>query len=102
MIAATHNFFTWANLMVVDRFGRRRILLSTVWGMAFFLALAAVAFHWIPINHDLSLKSNVIGWPAYVVLACMIIYVGFYSSGMENTAWLSSEFFPWKSELMAL
>lgn len=24
----------------------------------------------------------------------MIIYVGFYSSGMGNTAWLSSEFFP--------
>jgi SP family myo-inositol transporter-like MFS transporter 13 len=62
--------------------------------MALFLALAAVAFHWIPINHDLSLKTNKIGWPAYVVLACMIIYVGFYSSGMGNTAWLSSEFFP--------
>jgi MFS transporter, SP family, solute carrier family 2 (myo-inositol transporter), member 13 len=94
IIAATNFFFTWVNLMVVDRFGRRRILLSTMWGMALFLALAAVAFHWIPINHDLSLKTNKIGWPAYVVLACMIIYVGFYSSGMGNTAWLSSEFFP--------
>ncbi|KAH7417795.1 general substrate transporter [Cadophora sp. MPI-SDFR-AT-0126] len=94
IIAATNFFFTWVNLMVVDRFGRRRILLSTMWGMALFLALAAVAFHWIPINHDLTLKSTEIGWPAYVVLACMIIYVGFYSSGMGNTAWLSSEFFP--------
>jgi SP family myo-inositol transporter-like MFS transporter 13 len=94
IIAATNFFFTWVNLMVVDRFGRRRILLATMWGMALFLALAAVAFHWIPINHDLTLKSNKIGWPAYVVLACMIIYVGFYSSGMGNTAWLSSEFFP--------
>ncbi|KUJ24513.1 general substrate transporter [Mollisia scopiformis] len=94
IIAATNFFFTWVNLMVVDRFGRRRILLSTMWGMALFLALAAVAFHWIPINHDLTLKTTKIGWPAYVVLACMIIYVGFYSSGMGNTAWLSSEFFP--------
>lgn len=94
IIAATNFFFTWVNLMVVDRFGRRRILLSTMWGMALFLGLAAVAFHWIPINHDLTLKSTKIGWPAYVVLACMIIYVGFYSSGMGNTAWLSSEFFP--------
>jgi SP family myo-inositol transporter-like MFS transporter 13 len=94
IIAATNFFFTWVNLMVVDRFGRRRILLSTMWGMALFLALAAVAFHWIPINHDLTLKTSKIGWPAYVVLACMIIYVGFYSSGMGNTAWLSSEFFP--------
>lgn len=24
----------------------------------------------------------------------MILYVAFYSSGMGNTAWLSSEFFP--------
>jgi SP family myo-inositol transporter-like MFS transporter 13 len=94
IIAATNFFFTWVNLMVVDRFGRRRILLATMWGMALFLALAAVAFHWIPINHDLTLKTTKIGWPAYVVLACMIIYVGFYSSGMGNTAWLSSEFFP--------
>jgi SP family myo-inositol transporter-like MFS transporter 13 len=94
IIAATNFFFTWVNLMVVDRFGRRRILLSTMWGMALFLALAAVAFHWIPINHDLTLKTTKIGWPAYVVLTCMIIYVGFYSSGMGNTAWLSSEFFP--------
>ena len=58
IIAATNFFFTWVNLMVVDRFGRRRILLSTMWGMALFLALAAVAFHWIPINHDLSLKDE--------------------------------------------
>ncbi|KAH6667788.1 general substrate transporter [Halenospora varia] len=94
IIATTNFFFTWVNLMVVDRFGRRRILLSTMWGMALFLALAAVAFHWIPINHDLTLKSTKIGWPAYVVLVCMIIYVSFYSSGMGNTAWLSSEFFP--------
>jgi SP family myo-inositol transporter-like MFS transporter 13 len=30
IIAATNFFFTWVNLMVVDRFGRRRILLSTM------------------------------------------------------------------------
>lgn len=93
-IAATNFFFTWVNLMVVDRFGRRRILMCTMWGMALFLALAAVVFHWIPINHDLTLKTDKVSWPAYVVLMCMILYVAFYSSGMGNTAWLSSEFFP--------
>ena len=94
IIAATNFFFTWVNLMLVDRVGRRRILLCTMWGMALFLVIAAVAFHWIPVNHDLSLRSTKIGAPAYVVLASMIIYVAFYSSGMGNTAWLSSEFFP--------
>jgi len=94
VIAATNFIFTWVNLMLVDRIGRRRILLCTMWAMALSLALAAVVFHWIPVNHDLSLASSNIGWPAYVVLVCMIFYVGFYSSGMGNTAWLSSEFFP--------
>lgn len=94
IIAATNFIFTWVNLMLVDRVGRRRILLCTMWGMALFLAIAAVSFHWIPINHDLTLKSQNIGWPAYVVLTCMIVYVAFYSTGMGNTAWLSSEFFP--------
>lgn len=94
IIAGTNFIFTWVNLMLVDRVGRRRILLCTVWAMALFLALAAVAFHWIPINHDLTLQTNKIEWPAYVVLMCMIVYVAFYSSGIGNTAWLSSEFFP--------
>jgi MFS transporter, SP family, solute carrier family 2 (myo-inositol transporter), member 13 len=94
VIAATNFIFTWVNLMLVDRIGRRRILLCTMWAMALSLALAAAVFHWIPVNHDLTLASNNVGWPAYVVLVCMIFYVGFYSSGMGNTAWLSSEFFP--------
>jgi SP family myo-inositol transporter-like MFS transporter 13 len=94
IIAATNFIFTWVNLMLVDRIGRRRILLSTMWGMALFLAIAAVAFHWIPINHDLSLRTQKIGWAGYLVLVSMILYVGFYSSGIGNTAWVSSEFFP--------
>jgi SP family myo-inositol transporter-like MFS transporter 13 len=94
VIAATNFIFTWVNLMLVDRIGRRRILLCTMWGMAVALVCAAVCFHWIPINHDLTLKSSHIGAPAYLVLVCMVIYVGFYSSGMGNTAWLSSEFYP--------
>lgn len=63
--------------------------------MGLALVAAAIVFHWIPVNHDLSLKEGVnVGAPAKVILVCMILYVGFYSSGMGNTAWLSSEFFP--------
>lgn len=94
VIAGTNFIFTWVNLMLVDRVGRRRILLCTMWGMAAALVCAAVCFHWIPINHDLTLKNNTVGWSAYVVLVCMVVYVGFYSTGMGNTAWLSSEFYP--------
>ena len=94
IIAGTNFIFTWVNLMLVDRIGRRRILLCTMWAMALFLALAAVCFHWIPVRHDLSLINQKVGWPADVVLVCMVFYVAFYSSGMGNTAWLSSEFYP--------
>ena len=100
IIAATNFFFTWVNMILVDRIGRRRILLLTMPFMALSLALAAVVFHWIPVNHNLTLKEASIGWPAYVVLVCMIFYVGFYSSGMGNTAWLSSEFYPMEVRAM--
>lgn len=101
VIAGTNFFFTWVNLMLVDRVGRRRILLLTMPFMGLSLILAAIAFHWIPVNHDLTLKAGVsVGVPAKLVLVCMVIYVGFYSSGMGNTAWLSSEFFPMEIRAM--
>jgi hypothetical protein len=62
VIASTNFIFTWVNLMLVDRIGRRRILLCIKRAMALSLALAAVIFYWIPVNHDLTLPSNNIGW----------------------------------------
>ncbi|TKA76957.1 hypothetical protein B0A49_01732 [Cryomyces minteri] len=101
IIAGTNFFFTWVNLMLVDRIGRRRILLCTMQFMGLFLVIAAVAFHWIPVNHDLSLKEGTkVGGPAIVVLVSMVCYVAFYSSGMGNTAWLSSEFYPMEVRAM--
>ncbi|KAF5657786.1 putative ITR1-inositol permease [Fusarium heterosporum] len=100
VIAGTNFIFTWVNLMLVDRAGRRRILLCTVPFMGLALIVAAVCFKYIPINHDLTLASTEIGWPAIVVLVSMVIFVGFYSSGIGNTAWLSSEFFPMEVRAM--
>ena len=60
-----------------------------------FLIIAAVAFHWILADYDLSLAQGAkVGGPAIVVLVSMVCYVGFYSSSIGNTAWFSSEFFP--------
>jgi SP family myo-inositol transporter-like MFS transporter 13 len=95
VIAGTNFLFTLVNLLLVDRAGRRRILLCTVQFMSLALVLAAVCFKWIPINKDLTLADDAkVGWAAIVVLISMVIFVGFYSSGIGNTAWLSSEFFP--------
>ncbi|KAK2608762.1 hypothetical protein QQS21_002751 [Conoideocrella luteorostrata] len=95
VIAGTNFIFTFVNLMLVDRVGRRRVLLCTVQFMGLALVLAAVCFTWIPINRDLSLAgSPEVGWPAITVLVSMVVYVAFYSSGIGNTAWLGSEFYP--------
>jgi SP family myo-inositol transporter-like MFS transporter 13 len=95
IIAATNFLFTFVNLILVDRVGRRRILLCTVQFMGLFLVVAAIAFVYIPINHDLTINpGTIIGWPANLVLVSMVFYVAFYSSGIGNTAWLSSELFP--------
>ncbi|KAJ5019202.1 Myo-inositol transporter 1 [Colletotrichum sp. SAR 10_99] len=101
IIAGTNFIFTLVNLLLVDRVGRRRILLCTVQFMGLFLIVAAVAFKWIPINHDLSLgEGATVGPPAIIVLVSMAFFVGFYSSGIGNTAWLSSEFFPMEVRAM--
>ncbi|CAH0027289.1 unnamed protein product [Clonostachys rhizophaga] len=95
VIAGTNFIFTLVNLLLVDRAGRRRVLLCTVQFMGLALLVAAVCFKWIPVNKDLSVTTDgSIGWPAIVVLISMVLFVGFYSSGIGNTAWLSSEFFP--------
>ncbi|GKT41278.1 myo-inositol transporter 1 [Colletotrichum spaethianum] len=101
IIAGTNFIFTLVNLLLVNRAGRRRILLCTVQFMGAFLVVAAVAFKWILINHDLSLGDGAtVGPPAIIVLASMVFFVGFYSSGIGNTAWLSSEFFPMEVRAM--
>ncbi|KAI5458946.1 general substrate transporter [Mariannaea sp. PMI_226] len=95
VIAATNFIFTLVNLLLVDRVGRRRILLCTVQFMSLALVLAAVCFKWIPINKDLTLAEGAtVNWASIVVLISMVVFVAFYSSGIGNTAWLSSEFFP--------
>ncbi|KAH8667104.1 general substrate transporter [Xylariales sp. PMI_506] len=95
IIAGVNFFFTFVNLILVDRVGRRRILLCTVQFMGVFLIIAAIAFIYIPIKPDLNIKTGtVVGWPANLVLASVILFVSVYSSGIGNTAWLGSELFP--------
>lgn len=101
VIAGTNFIFTGINMMLVDRLGRRRILLCTVQFMGLALILASVCFLWIPIDDNLELAEGAeIGWAAIVVLISMVVYVAFYSSGIGNTAWLSSEFFPMEVRAM--
>lgn len=91
-VSATNFVFSIVNLVIVDKFGRRRILLVTTLGMCICLVIAAVSFSYIPIDlHTLEVQSEQIGWPGYVLIATIILFVGFYSSGVATIAWSKSD-----------
>jgi SP family myo-inositol transporter-like MFS transporter 13 len=90
-VSATNFVFSLLNLIIVDKFGRRRILLVTILGMSVCLIIAAVSFSFIPINlRTLEVQSEEIGWPGFVLIATIIIFVGFYSSGVATVAWIGT------------
>ncbi|CUS07012.1 unnamed protein product [Tuber aestivum] len=82
---------------IVDRIGRRRILIGTLWGCSAGLILCAVAFHYLP-RDPATGEINATGsnrW-AILILVSQIIYVMFYALGIGNIAWVGqSEVFPY-------
>lgn len=101
VVAVTNWIFTVLSLQLIDRIGRRRILLWTMWGMPVCLVVAAIAFHWVPINQStLELTSHVVGWPAILVLVAMICFVAFYALGLGCVPWQANEFLPMEVRAM--
>lgn len=95
VVAGTNWILTFASIFLIDRAGRRRLLLWSMWGMPVFLVVAAIAFHWIPIDRDtLELTEGSFGWPAIVVLVSMILFVAFYAAGLGCVPWQANEFLP--------
>ena len=73
VVAGVNWIFTIVSILIIDRIGRRRLLLWTMWGMPVCLILAAIAFKWVPIDHrTLQLTNDQVSWPAIVVLVAMI------------------------------
>jgi len=93
-VSGTNFVFSIVNLVLVDKFGRRILLCVTVLGMAVCMLVAAVAFHYIPINKELVLESSNVGWPGIVVLVTIIIYVACFSSGVATISWIGTELIP--------
>jgi len=101
VVAGTNFVMTWVNMMMVDPFGRRRLLICTVWGMSAGLLSVAIAFHFIPVNtHTLVLETKTVSAPAIVVLVFIIWFVFFYGVSVGNTAWMSTDFFPMELRAM--
>ena len=94
-VSGTNFIFSIVNLVLVDKFGRRRLLTITVLGMSICMLVAAIAFHWIPIDtHTLTLKTDNVGWPGVLVLVTIIIYVACFSAGVATIAWIGTELIP--------
>ncbi|KAF3005879.1 Solute carrier 2 (Facilitated glucose transporter) member 8 [Curvularia kusanoi] len=94
-VSATNFVFAWVNIIVVDKFGRRKILLITVLGMSLCLVVAAISFSYIPIDlKTLEVKNDNIGWPGILVIVVIIIFVGCFSSGVATIAWIGLELIP--------
>ncbi|KAF5678639.1 myo-inositol transporter [Fusarium circinatum] len=94
VVGATNFIFTFVNLVVIDKLGRRIILLVTVLGMALSMIIAAVAFHWIPISKDLVLQADSVNWAGIVVLVTIIFYVAFFATGVATIGWVGTELLP--------
>ncbi|PPJ58306.1 hypothetical protein CBER1_04510 [Cercospora berteroae] len=95
VVSGTNWIFSGVNLVLVDRFGRRILLIVSVAGMSICMMIAAIAFHYIPINlSTLELETDDAGWAGIVVLVTIICYVGFYSSGVATIAWIGTELIP--------
>jgi MFS transporter, SP family, solute carrier family 2 (myo-inositol transporter), member 13 len=83
VVAGVNWIFTILSILIIDRVGRRRLLLWTMWGMPVCLVLAAIAFKWVPIDQKtLELADDRVGWPAILVLIAMIGFVAFYAAGL--------------------
>ncbi|SCU94985.1 LAME_0F10220g1_1 [Lachancea meyersii CBS 8951] len=78
-VAFINFVFTGVAMRVVDRSGRRSVLLTTVWIMTLGLIVCSVGFQY---------KVSAI------FLIALLVYVAAYAVGMGTVPWMSVEFLP--------
>lgn len=100
-VAVTNFIFTGIALVLIDRIGRRRILLHSIPFMVFGLLLAALGFSFLavgekPAGPDETAPPPVTGSisAASVILVSIMVYVASYAIGLGNVPWMQSELFP--------
>ncbi|KAE9372467.1 general substrate transporter [Stipitochalara longipes BDJ] len=94
VVGATNFIFGFACFFSLDKYGRRIVLLITVMGMAISLTIAAIAFHWIPVDKNLVLQAQGINWAGTLLLVTIVFYVAFFAAGVAPVAWVGTELLP--------
>ena len=94
IIAATNFAFTGVAICIIDKVGRRRILLVGMPCMCASLVVCAIAFHFLDIDFGSGeiISRGINGW-GIVVIVGMILYVASYAIGIGNAAWVGVELF---------
>lgn len=105
-VAITNFLMTCAALVLIDRIGRRRILLYSLPIMSLGLLICAGGFSYITLPADLNSEnpsSTTTAWQdvplsertaPLIVLASIMLYVAAYALGLGNVPWMQSELFP--------
>lgn len=99
-IAVTNFVATIAAFYLIDRIGRRKILLYTIPGMVTALLLCAFAFTFVDISPSNNQQGSKPGsaasssLPAIAILISLLLYVIPYATGLGPVPWQQSELFP--------
>lgn len=96
IVSGTNLAFTILAMFILDRVGKRRILLCTYPGMVLGLGLAAVAFNRMTVSTGYRLVENTL-YPAQwsnMMLGMMVVFIAFYATGSGNITWTVGELFP--------
>lgn len=97
IIAGTNFIFTTVAFIVIDKVGRRLILLIGIPCMAVFLTVCAVAFHYIDLKfegNDIIAGNGGFSAPGIIVIIAMIGFAASYAVGIGTVPWQQSELFP--------
>ncbi|KAI1494281.1 myo-inositol transporter 1 [Biscogniauxia mediterranea] len=103
-VAATNFLFTVAALLLIDRIGRRRILLYSIPLMVLGLFMCAFGFTSVKLSPEpqqgapptpaaaaAAMPSQI---AAVTILASIMLYVAAYAIGLGTVPWMQSELFP--------
>lgn len=99
-VAGTNFLFTLLAFSLIDRIGRRRILLLSIPFMIIALLCCALSFYGLDSTHSLSLsdrdqsESSESTSIPLLILLFITLYTAAYAVGLGNVPWQQSELFP--------
>lgn len=95
IIAGTNFVFTVVAFCIIDRFGRRKLLLISQVGMCAGLIVCAIAFKHLKFVNNNDVETNGISstWGT-VVIVFIFFYAASYAIGIGNVPWQQSEMLP--------